>query len=382
MRSTNPAAAIENVIIIVKENHGFDNYFGTFPGANGDTSLAHAPNPPTSDPSHTHESWLSRKTTAARLQYLEADIPAYFAYARQFTLCDNYFTAVAGPSTPNHLMLIAADSPVIDNPHTYRGKPQQTFNLPSLPDLLEKAGHTWGCYTSGYPFNLITNLGGRNRKDQSHFLTDAAAGTLPSVSWIYGPRGLDEHPLGNVTDGMNWSVELVNAIAQGPQWSKCAIFITWDDWGGWADHVDPPALEQWTDGTQFFPGGRVGTLVISPYAKRGYISKDRHTHVSLVKFCEVIFGLPTINARDAASDGMEDCFDFTSPANPAVPVYNASATPGGAPPARTRPTRKKPTRKKTTGKKTTRKKTTRKKTTGKKATAKKTTRKKATRKKR
>ena len=332
-------STIENVVIIVKENHGFDNYFGTFPGADGDKSLAHAPNPPTADPSHTHESWLIRKTTAARLQYVEADIPAYFAYAREFTLCDNYFTAVAGPSTPNHLMLIAADSPVINNPHTYRGKPQQTFDLPSLPDLLENTGHSWRCYTSGYPFNLITKLGGRNRKAQSQFAADAAAGTLPSVAWIYGPQGLDEHPLGNVTDGMNWTVQLVNAIAQGPQWNKCAIFITWDDWGGWADHVDPPALEHWSDGSQFYPGGRVGCLVISPYAKRGYISKARHTHVSLLKFCENVFRLPAINARDAASDGMEDCFDLTGPPNVTVPAQVAG------PPLHGRPARPAPTHK-------------------------------------
>lgn len=342
MRSNTPTA-VENVVIIVKENHGFDNYFGTFPGADGDVRLAHAPNPPTSDPSHTHESWLTRKTTAARLQYVESDIPAYFAYARQFTLCDNYFTAVAGPSTPNHLMLIAAASPVIDNPHTYRGKPQQTFDLPSLPGLLEKTGRTWGCYTSGYPFNLITSLGSRNRKDQSRFAADAAAGTLPSVSWIYGSHGLDEHPLANVTDGMDWTVQLVNAVAQGPQWPKCAIFITWDDWGGWADHVDPPALEQWTDGTQFYPGGRVGCLVISPYAKRGYISKVRHTHVSLIRFCETLFGLPSLNARDAASDGMEDCFDFASPSNPVTPVYGKTASTCGTHPAHNKPTHKEST---------------------------------------
>ena len=330
------ATPITNVVIIVKENHGFDNYFGTFPGANGDAGLAHAPNPPTADPNHTHEGWLSRATTAARLQYLESDIPAYFAYARQFTLCDAYFTAVAGPSTPNHLMLIAADSPVIDNPHTYRGKPQQTYNLPSLPDLLDRAGLTWACYTTGYPFDLITNLGSRNRRPQSQFAADASAGKLPNVCWLYGPQGLDEHPLANVTDGMNWTVQQVNAIAQGPHWPHCAIFITWDDWGGWYDHVDPPALEKWTDGTQFFPGGRVGCLILSPYAKRGYVSKNQHTHVSIVKFCEVNFGLPHLNARDAASDGMEDCFDFVNPPNPAVPQSS-------------KPARKKPARKKGTG---------------------------------
>src|SRR5579863_5869199 len=110
------ASPIKTVVIIVKENHTFDNYFGTFPNADGDPTLPQAPNPPAHDPSHTHDAWLQRQTRAVRLGYKESDIPAYFSYAREFTLCDRYFTAVAGPSTPNHLMLIAADSPVIDNP--------------------------------------------------------------------------------------------------------------------------------------------------------------------------------------------------------------------------------------------------------------------------
>src|SRR5690242_13317900 len=107
---------IQHVVILFKENHSFDNYFGTFPGADG-MKMSHSPNPPKSDPNHTHAAWLQRKAGAVRQQFLEQDIPAYFAYARQFTLCDHYYTDVAGPSTPNHLMVIAADSPIIDNPH-------------------------------------------------------------------------------------------------------------------------------------------------------------------------------------------------------------------------------------------------------------------------
>ncbi|MBV8724010.1 MAG: hypothetical protein JO350_01615 [Candidatus Eremiobacteraeota bacterium] len=307
----NGSSPIKTVVIIVKENHTYDNYFGTFPGGNGDASLPQAPNPPSFDPSHTHQAWLNRATGAVRMGYREADIPAYFSYARQFTLCDNFFTAVAGPSTPNHLMLVAADSPVINN------VPSSTppFDLKSLPDQLDAAGLTWGSYTSGYPFTLIKNLGRRNMRPQSDFAADAAAGKLPSVSWIYGPSGLDEHPTANVTDGMNWTAGIVNAIGQGPQWSAAAVFITWDDWGGWYDHVDPPQLETWSDGTQFYPGGRVGCLAISPYAKRGFVSHAQHTHVSVVKFCENVFGLSPINARATASDGMEDCFDFTAPPN-------------------------------------------------------------------
>ncbi|HEY2474555.1 MAG TPA: alkaline phosphatase family protein [Candidatus Cybelea sp.] len=338
------ASPIKTVVIIVKENHTFDNYFGAFPGANGDPTLPQAPNPPTSDPNHTHQAWLDRKKTATRLGYKEADIPPYFAYARQFTLCDNFFSAVAGPSTPNHLMLIAADSPLIDNPPTYRGQKQQTYDLPSLPDQLDAAGLTWRNYGTGYPFTLIAKLGTRNMNPASDFAADAAAGQLPSVSWVYAPAALDEHPVGNVTDGANWTAGIVEAVARSSQWPESVVFVTWDCWGGWVDHVDPPLLEKWTDGTQFYPGGRVGCIAISPYAKRAYLSHAQHTHVSLVKFCEVTFGLRALNQRDTASDGMEDCFDFTSPPNLTLPQ---NATPRAAALGRSI---KKPALKKTTRK--------------------------------
>jgi len=332
----NSAGRIKTVVIIVKENHTFDNYFGAFPSANGDPTLPKTPNPPKSDPNHTHQAWLDRKTTATRLGYKEADIPAYFAYGRQFTLCDNVFSAVAGPSTPNHLMIIAADSPVIDNPPSYRrGTAETTYDLPSLPDNLDAAGLTWTNYGTGYPFDLITNLGKRNLKPQTALAEDAAAGGLANVSWVYGPSGLDEHPLANVTTGMDWTVGIVDAIAKGPQWPETAIFITWDCWGGWVDHVDPPLIEKWTDGTQFYPGGRVGCVVLSPYAQRGYISHVQRTHVSLVKFCEMTFGLPSINHRDAAADGMEDCVNFSAPPNLTLPqAVDPAAAGATAKPAR------------------------------------------------
>src|SRR5436190_5200118 len=96
--------AIEHIVIIVKENHAFDNYFGTFPNANGER-LGQAENPPPFDPPHDHRTWMRRAGDPRfHLQYAETDIPAYFDYARKYTLCDNYFTEVAGPSTPNHLM--------------------------------------------------------------------------------------------------------------------------------------------------------------------------------------------------------------------------------------------------------------------------------------
>jgi phospholipase C len=322
MQPNNP---IEHVVIIVKENHAFGNYFGTFPGANGAT-LPPATDPPPHDQAHNHAAWLNRAKDAVQLQYQEANIPGYFAYARQFTLCDNYFTEVASQSAPNHLMLIAADSPLIDDPSSSRTyQPKPPFNLPSLPASLAQAGLTWGCYGphSTY-FSYLTALRGSPHISLSaKFDTDIAAGALPSVSWLYAPATpveLSEHAPASVKAGMQWTIDRVTLLRKSKYWATTAIFITWDDWGGWFDHVIPPLKDTWKGAspahgpsytnTQFSYGPRVGCLVVSPYSKRG-ISKVFHSHVSLVKFCETIFGLPPLNARDAAADDMSDCFNFT-----------------------------------------------------------------------
>jgi phospholipase C len=341
-----PASRIEHVVIIVKENHGFDTYFGKFPGAAGDSTLPAAGNPPAVDPTHTHQAWLKRATNAVREQYDKPDIPAYWAYASQFTLCDHYFTDVAGPSTPNHLMLIAGDSPFINNPPGgYRTTPGQAVDLPSLPAQLELAGLTWGNY-GGYAFDFVKALVGKNKFASAQFVQDAQAGKLPSVSWVYADHANSEHPpdsaadraggVGNVTNGMNWTVAQVEAIVAGGLWPKVVIFITWDDWGGWADHVDPPEVEKWSDGTQFRYGNRVPCLVLSPWAKPGHISTTVRSHVSLIRFCETTFGLPPVTPRTAAADDMGDCFDSAQKPLPA-PQANEPAPAPPEPPTPTPP---------------------------------------------
>lgn len=321
------ASPIEHIVVIVKENHTFDNYFGSFSGANGQT-LVHASNPPPADPDHRHQAWMNRaQDNAHKVQYLERDIPAYFKLARAYTLCDNYYSEVTGPSTPNHLMLICADAPIINNPSNhYRPQPSQAYNLKSLPTAIEKAGLTWTNY-GGYAFRYIAELAGHPRNlGRDAFQRDASSGKLPSVCWLYGDGKPDysEHPVQNVTDGANWTAQQIAAVVRGGLWPKTAIFITWDDWGGWFDHVLPPVKETWDskraqraadaypeyDGQPFRLGSRVPCLVASPYAKAGYVSSQENSHVSLVRFCENNFGLPTLTERDRASNGMSDCFDF------------------------------------------------------------------------
>jgi phospholipase C len=327
------AMAVEHIVIIVKENHTYDNYFGTFPGGAGER-LAPAQNPPPTDPRHDHLTWMRRAADGRfHVQYSERDIPDYFNYARNYVLCDNYFSEVAGPSTPNHLMLICADAPIINNPaHHYRPRPGDGYNLRSLPAQLERAGLEWGNY-GGYAFHYISELAGHpGNHTRDLFQHHAMAGQLPAVSWVYGDGrpDLTEHPRQNVTDGMGWTAEQVNAIVGGGLWPRTAIFITWDDWGGWYDHVEPAVVETWDsaqaqraadafpefDGQPFRYGSRVPCLVLSPYAKSGHLSHQLNSHVSLVRFCQENFGLPPLNRRDAGSNGMSDCFDFAQPPLP------------------------------------------------------------------
>ncbi len=334
--STKPNLAdlIDHIVIIVKENHTFDNYFGTFPGAEG-ANLQRAANPPPDDPNHRHAAWEQRAGDQKhKVQYVEGDIPAYFALSRQYPLCDHYFSEVAGPSTPNHLMLICADAPIINNPHHhYRPSPKDSYKLHSMPMALERAGMTWANY-GGYAFHYIKELAGHRFNHSSElFVHHAAAGQVPAVSWLYaeGKPSLSEHPTQNVTDGMKWTADQIQAIVDGGLWERTVIFVTWDDWGGWSDHVAPDNVEQWNskkaqnpadahpefNGQQFRYGSRVPCLVISPYAKPAQISKTVRSHISLIKFVQEFHGLRTIHARLKTADDMMDCFDPTQ--NPLPP---------------------------------------------------------------
>ncbi|MFN8454714.1 MAG: alkaline phosphatase family protein [Anaerolineae bacterium] len=129
----------------------------------------------------------------------------------------------------------------------------------------------------------------------------------------YGKSG---HPPASLCRAENYAVEVLNAVMQGPQWTSMAIFLVWDDWGGFFDHVEPPVVEQWSDGTPFRYGHRVPCLVISPYARPGYVSHELHSLVSLLRFAETIFNLPALTERDAQANTMLDCFDFTQASHP------------------------------------------------------------------
>lgn len=375
------AAAIQHIVFIVKENHTFDSYFGTFPGANGATSatistgqvvsLGHLPDPPPHDISHDWNSAILA-IDGGRMdkfdlikncnvngdflcltQFQQADIPNYWAYASNFVLADNMFSSLQGPSFPNHLYTVAAQSGnAINNPHSQLKQPADQskwgcdadststvavldpatrnitkvfpcFDFQTLADSLTAAGISWKYYApsegeTGYiwsAFDAVNHIRNgtawsTNVVPDTQFAIDAQNGNLPAVTWLVTKGIQSDHPISGVCIGENWTVQQLTAVMQGPDWSSTAVFLTWDDFGGFYDHVAPPVSDA------FGLGPRVPLIIISPYAKKGFISHTRYEFSSFLKLAEERFALQPLGPRDAAANDMLDSFDFTQPPQP------------------------------------------------------------------
>jgi phospholipase C len=358
---------IKHTVFIICENHTFDNYFGTFPGTDGVSKgqlstgewTALSTMPDADQGAYLCNGWdcslqamdagkmdkfdmISGGTLDAYTQATQQEIPNYWAYARQFTLADHYFTSVHGPSLPNHLFAIGAQSGgTIDNggnpgpgvecdgsswgtvtlidANGNRSQGSRCFHFKTLPDALEEAGIPWKYYAEGGGFaSLIgsirnSDLWTKNVMTPDQFLADAKSGHLPAVSWLLPPGEYSEHPPASMCEGENWTVNVLNTLMQVPDWNSTAVFVTWDDFGGYYDHVAPPQVDQ------FGLGPRVPLLIVSPYAKAGYVSHTVYDHTSILKFIETRYGLPALTSRDAAASNMLDSFDFTkAPQGPMV----------------------------------------------------------------
>jgi phospholipase C len=364
---------IRHIVFIIKENRTFDNYFGTFPGADGATAgtistgevipLGHTPDKTPRDIGHSWQNALTAIDAGkmdrfdripggnvngdylAYTQLTEADIPNYFAYARHFVLADHMFSSLTGPSFPNHLYTVGAQSGgAINNPQRTPnvwgcdsddgatvavlqadGTTAQEFpcfDFQTLADRLRAAGVTWKYYAPqkgepGYIWSALdaiahirlTALWEQHVVPDTQFVEDAAQGTLPAVSWLVTGRA-SEHPPDSTCVGENWTVQQLNAVMQGPQWSSTVVFITWDDFGGFYDHVPPPLVDQ------FGFGPRVPLLIISPFAKPGVIAHTVYEFSSLLKFVETRYRLTPLTERDQAANDLLESFDFDQPPLP------------------------------------------------------------------
>jgi phospholipase C len=377
---------IQHIVIIVKENRSFDQYFGTYPGADGATSgmtsdgtvvqLGHTPDQTPYDIGHgwsdAHIAINDGKMNQFDLvvngnengyllpytQMTQADIPNYFAYANAYTLADRMFSSLAGPSFPNHLYTVAAESGgAIDNPSGGWGcdssatskvkvmDPQGNvkevppcFDFQTLADRMEDAGVSWRYYApgagqSGYGRSILnairhirfSSLWTNNVVPDTQFVSDAMTGKLPEVSWLVTGKAA-EHPPASTCAGENWTVQQINAVMHGPDWNTTAIFITWDDFGGFYDHVPPPSPDIYGFGP------RVPLLIISPYALQHHISHTTYEFSSFLALVETRFGLQPLTTRDATANNLVDSFDFEQP--PSLPLLLNTRTCPKPPPVK------------------------------------------------
>ncbi len=339
-----PTTPISHVVVIMMENHTFDNMFGAFPGVNGIT-LTRAPNPLRSDYNHQGPAVLAAIDGGAMdefparsfVQYTQSDIPTYWDYATHFGLGDNFFTSAATNSDPNHVSLIAGQTGGIDetsdtngcfssaNNIVYsRGLDSKQYwsypcyNISSLPRLLDNAGVSWKYYATANIWDGVRKIQNeyQNPNDTHNsngLIPDLNAGKLAAVSWVTpASGGISDHPPAFWENGENWVATQINAIMKSQYWSSTAIFLTWDDWGGFYDHVAPPVL----DGQGLGP--RAPLIVLSPYAIPRYIGHNLGEFASFDKFIEENWNLGNMGQRDANPriGDLMDYFNFHQKPNP------------------------------------------------------------------
>jgi phospholipase C len=365
---------IQHIVVIMQENRSFDNLFNGFPGADtvpsGLDKGVSIPLVPVSladgrDLEHSHRRWWkdwdlgamddfaqsdARPDTLPYSYVPEEDVEPYWTLARVYTLGDRMFQSNTGPSFVAHQYMIAGQSgDVAENPTgTVWGcdaAPGSTaaligpngtelpgvypcFDYQTIADLLDAKGVTWRYYAPGADssffvlsaFQAIRHIRfGSDWKDnvvspQNRVLVDIAHGELAQVTWIVPDWRHSDHPGSGSLEGPDWVASIVNAIGKSPFWNSTAIFISWDDWGGWYDHVEPPKMDA------MGPGFRVPLLVVSPYARHGYVSHEFHEASGFLRFMEENFGLGTLGTRDGGPDAYADCFDYSQTPEPYTPI--------------------------------------------------------------
>ncbi|GAA0643306.1 alkaline phosphatase family protein [Kutzneria viridogrisea] len=378
---------IEHVVILMQENRSFDHYFGTMPGVRGfadptamrlpngdsvfqqpysghpdgyllpfryDTAVTSAQETPglPHDWNDQHsawnggrmDNWIKAKGANSMAYYTREDIPFHHALAEAFTVCDNYFCSVLGPTNPNRLYMWSgwidpqgtAGGPAY---HNYMSSANPVLSWETYPERLTRAGVSWQVYQEedNYDDNALAWFrqfaeapkssplyrNGMVKRSAGWFEHDARTGRLPQVSWLVAPSAQTEHPNWMPAAGAQYIASKLDAIAANPDlWAKTVFILTYDENDGYFDHVPPPTPptgtpDEFVRGVPIGLGFRVPTVIVSPWTAGGYVCSEALDHSSLVRFLERRFGVaePHISAwRRAAVGDMTSAFRFAKPA--------------------------------------------------------------------
>lgn len=389
--------SIGHVVILCQENRSYDHYFGALKGGRGfnddhaatiqattrnvfaqANSSGSLYTPWRLDSSTTAAQWLSdvphdlntgtaawnkgrsdkwlpSKGMNAHGYLTRSDIPFHYALADAFTLCDNYFCSARTSTNPNRLFMMSGTidpqglhgGPATTNGFTYGSLTWQTY-----PEALQAAGISWRTYQEvdnydddalawfkqfqNLPVDSPLFINGVKKRVLADFQADVMNDTLPAVSWIIAPAAKSEHPNGSPNVGGDYVNQYLQALAANPAvWGKTAFILTYDENGGFFDHVTTPTPppgtpDEFVNGVPIGLGSRVPTIVCSPWSRGGWIASEVFDHTSIIQFLEKWTGVscPNISAwRRAVCGDLTSCFDFSTSntAMPALPNTSALA---------------------------------------------------------
>jgi phospholipase C len=356
----NPVSPVKRVIVIVLQNHSFDSLFPTYPGVMDPlTSASPGYTQPSATGAGTVSPYLLTDTNPPDMShgftfYLDSidggkmdafavtegtdvamghydntisGVDTFWNYAQQFSLADNFFMPEIGPQPNLGLLMVSAQ----DAGNNFGVQPQYgPCNKPdaaavalsnkNVGDEMNTAGVTWGWFHEEYgvcgdyvatenPFQYFTSTQNTaNLQDITSFYTQLDGGTLPSVSFVNPGGAHNCHPGNSAMEACaSYMDKLIQRIQASPVWPDTAVIVFWDEGGGFYDHVPPPSVGGTSDGV------RIPMMVISPYAKTGYVSHVQMDQVSLLRFIQWNWGLPNLNARNSAPGStveMRDMFTF------------------------------------------------------------------------
>jgi phospholipase C len=339
-------SGIDHIVLVLMENRSFDHYLGWLPGADGkqaglsfpdESGELHATHHLTerqgcgfADPDHSYDGGRIQLNGGkldgfrkggnddfALGYYKRSDLPFYSALVDEATVFDRWFCSVLSSTYPNRFYTHAGRTDRMSNSMTLS-------SLPNIWDRLTDAGVPATYYFSDLPFlGLWGPKFVRNSQPIETFFEQAALGTLPAFSYL-DPLFLgedqggsnDDHPHADILRGQALLSRIANAVTTSPQWSRTALVITYDEWGGFFDHVRPPVLpdDKQTDEFDHSQAGfRVPAFVLSPYARRAHVDGHVYDHTSILKFVEWRFGLKPLAPRDAAARNIAEALDFSRP---------------------------------------------------------------------
>ena len=347
---------IDHIVYVMQENRSFDHVFQGLPAYGQDgvdvappgttnpdghgvaVPMTRADSPCVGDPPHTWDAvhaqiaggamdgFAARGGAKTMVHYDAGWLPFHYSMASTFAIADRYFASVPGPTYPNRMFALSGTS----YGHVAYDLPTPRQQESSIFHQLEEAGQSWNVYSGSDP-SIEEKIFPQLRVDAPHrfktvddFLAAAKSGDLPAFSWVTSGLGHNDHPPHNLQAGERFVADVVNAVMASPDWPRTALFFTYDEHGGFHDHVAPPAACPPDDIPPALkptdvPGGfdqlgpRVPMIVVSPWARPHFVSRVTHDHTSILRFVQARFDLPALGGRDANAQPPMEMFDFSAP---------------------------------------------------------------------